>query len=132
MPSIVVTYDEHRQPSRPPRRSESLRIRPSNSTPDFYNEAEEAAAARVLQRQQPPAPAPPPMAVSAASPPMRIPVVRIQSEEEDGDQWVGSLPTPPTPETTQQPMAAASSTTANDEMAKKMAVMKIKQGGIPI
>ena len=56
MPSIVVTYDEQRRmPSRPPRRSESLRIRPSNSTPDFSNEVEEAAAAaaaKILQERR--------------------------------------------------------------------------------
>ena len=133
VPSILVTYDEpRREPSRPPRRSESLRlperIRPSVSTPDVSNEAEEAAAAKAIQRQpQPPA------AASAASTPMRIPVVRIQSEEEDaGEQWVGSLPTPPAPEPVQQQSVAAPSTTtatADDEMVKKMAVMKIKQGG---
>ena len=142
VPSIVVTYDEQRQPSRPPRRSESLRIRPSVSTPDVSNEAEEAAAAaaaRILQKQQPP----PIAVVAAASPPMKIPVVRIQSEEgEEGEQWVGSIPTPPTLEITQQQpavgaeMAASAAptatTTANDEMAKKMAVMKIKQGSIHI
>ena len=134
VPSILVTYDEpRREPSRPPRRSESLRlperIRPSVSTPDVSNEAEEAAAAKAIQRQ----PQPPAAAASAASTPMRIPVVRIQSEEEDaGEQWVGSLPTPPTPEPVQQQSVAAPSTTtatADDEMVKKMAVMKIKQGG---
>ena len=132
VPSILVTYDEpRREPSRPPRRSESLRlperIRPSVSTPDVSDEAEEAAAAKAIQRQpQPPA------AASAASTPMRIPVVRIQSEEDAGEQWVGSLPTPPAPEPVQQQSVAAPSTTtatADDEMVKKMAVMKIKQGG---
>ena len=132
MPSILVTCDEpRREPSRPPRRSESLRlperIRPSVSTPDVSNEAEEAAAAKAIQRQPQPS-----AAASAASTPMRIPVVRIQSEEDAGEQWVGSLPTPPTPEPVQQQSVAAPSTTtatADDEMVKKMAVMKIKQGG---
>ena len=105
--------------------------------PDGFVYQRPSAICRVpiLQRRQPPA--------VTASPPMQIPVVRIQSEEEEGDQWVGSLPTPPAgppPQTTQAAAAApapgatasAEATTANDEMTRKMAVMKIKMGSIHI
>jgi hypothetical protein len=101
VPRIVVTFEE--KPRRPARRTESLRIRPSVSAPDFSGVNEVRPVSVVIPQQ---AAGPPPISIPIAARPMQ------QHDDVDLNYSVGSLP----------------ETTSDDtEMQKRMAVLKIRQ-----
>ncbi len=112
LPRIVVTFDE--KPHRPPRRAESLRIRPSVSTPDIADEEDDfsrAAGPRFpTHHHQQHQPVPIPIVVQRSS---------AGAEAATTDN-IPTLPVGSLPETSGDDEDAA-------EMQKRMAVMKIRQ-----